>query len=76
LPVCKSGAAMSFQHLIVETRGAVGLITLHRPQALNALNAALVGELKRALDAFEDDPAIGAIVLAGSEKAFAAGADI
>jgi enoyl-CoA hydratase len=67
---------MSFQHLIVETRGAVGLITLHRPQALNALNAALVGELKRALDAFEDDPAIGAIVLAGSEKAFAAGADI
>jgi enoyl-CoA hydratase len=67
---------MTFQYLIVETKGAVGLITLNRPQALNALNAALVGELKQALDAFEADPAIGAILLTGSEKAFAAGADI
>jgi enoyl-CoA hydratase len=67
---------MGYQNLIVETKGAVGLITLHRPQALNALNTALTGELKGALDAFEEDPAIGAILLTGSEKAFAAGADI
>src|SRR6202521_757289 len=67
---------MTFQNLIVETRGAVGLITLNRPQALNALNAALTGELKQALDTLEADPAIGAIVVTGSEKAFAAGADI
>jgi enoyl-CoA hydratase len=71
-----TGAAMTFEYLIVETKGAVGLITLNRPQALNALNAALVGELKQALDAFEADSAIGAILLTGSEKAFAAGADI
>ena len=67
---------MSYENLIVETRGAVGLITLNRPKALNALNAALVAELAAALDAFEADPAIGAIVLTGGEKAFAAGADI
>jgi enoyl-CoA hydratase len=67
---------MSYENLIVETRGAVGLITLNRPKALNALNAALVAELAAALDAFETDPAVGAIVLTGSEKAFAAGADI
>ena len=67
---------MSYQTLIVETKGPVGLITLHRPQALNALNTALTGELKQALDSFEADPAIGAILLTGSEKAFAAGADI
>jgi enoyl-CoA hydratase len=72
----QTGAVMTFQYLIVETKGAVGLITLNRPQALNALNAALVGELKQALDAFEADPAIGSILLTGSEKAFAAGADI
>ena len=67
---------MTYETLIVETRGAVGLVTLNRPKALNALNAALVAELSRALDAFEADPAIGAIVIAGGEKAFAAGADI
>jgi enoyl-CoA hydratase len=67
---------MIYETLIVETRGAVGLVTLNRPKALNALNAALVAELSQALDAFEADPAIGAIVIAGGEKAFAAGADI
>jgi enoyl-CoA hydratase len=67
---------MTYETLIVETRGAVGLVTLNRPKALNALNAALVAELSQALDAFEADPAIGAIVIAGGEKAFAAGADI
>jgi enoyl-CoA hydratase len=65
-----------YQNIIVETRGAVGLVTLNRPKALNALNAALIAELRRALDGFEADPAIGAILLTGNEKAFAAGADI
>src|SRR5262249_40350029 len=67
---------MSYEHILVETRGAVGLITLNRPKALNALCDALVAEMGQALDAFEADDAIGAIVLTGSEKAFAAGADI
>jgi enoyl-CoA hydratase len=67
---------MSFENIIVETRDRVGLITLHRPQALNALNDALVNEVGQALDAFEADENIGAIVITGSEKAFAAGADI
>lgn len=66
----------TYETLLVETRGAVGLITLNRPKALNALNAQLIGELTRALEAFERDDAVGAVVLAGSEKAFAAGADI
>ena len=67
---------MAYENIIVETRGAVGLITLNRPKALNALNKALVAEMRDALDAFEADDAIGAIVVTGSEKAFAAGADI
>ncbi len=67
---------MAYENILVETRGAVGLITLNRPQALNALNAGLIRELGSALDKFEDDSAIGAIVITGSEKAFAAGADI
>ncbi len=67
---------MNYENIIVETRGRVGLITLNRPKALNALNDALVDELSRALDAFEDDESIGAMVITGSEKAFAAGADI
>lgn len=62
--------------IIVEQRGAVGLITLNRPKALNALCDQLVTELGAALHAFDANPAIGAIVLTGSEKAFAAGADI
>jgi len=67
---------MAYETIIVETHGKVGLIRLNRPQALNALNARLIGELGEALSAFEADAAIGAIVLTGSEKAFAAGADI
>ena len=67
---------MSFETIIVETRGRVGLITLNRPQALNALNGQLIGELNQALDTFEADEAIGAMVITGSDKAFAAGADI
>ncbi|HEV2162063.1 MAG TPA: enoyl-CoA hydratase [Stellaceae bacterium] len=67
---------MRYENILVETRGAVGLITLTRPQALNALCDALIRELGQALDAFEADDAIGAIVLTGSDKAFAAGADI
>ncbi len=59
-----------------EVRGGVGVITLNRPEALNALNAALISELEHALNGFEDDDAIGAMVITGSEKAFAAGADI
>ncbi|MBD1587295.1 enoyl-CoA hydratase [Pseudomonas typographi] len=62
--------------IIVETHGRVGLITLNRPQALNAINAQLVDEANQALDAFECDPNIGCMVITGSEKAFAAGADI
>ena len=67
---------MAYENILVETRGRVGLITLNRPKALNALNAALIADLGKALDAFEADGAIGAIVLTGSERAFAAGADI
>jgi enoyl-CoA hydratase len=67
---------MAYELLIVETREAVGLITLNRPQALNALNTQLVQEMGEAVGAFERDPAIGCIVITGSEKAFSAGADI
>ncbi|KXV04774.1 enoyl-CoA hydratase [Caballeronia megalochromosomata] len=67
---------MAYENLLVETRGRVGLITLNRPKALNALNDALMDELGVALKAFDADENIGAIVLTGSEKAFAAGADI
>ena len=67
---------MSTENIIVETRGRIGLIRLNRPQALNALNAALMRELSLAVDAFEADHNIGCIVITGSDKAFAAGADI
>jgi enoyl-CoA hydratase len=67
---------MNAQHLIVEIRGRVGVIRLNRPQALNALNSALIAELASAIAAFDADPEIGCIVLTGSERAFAAGADI
>ncbi|BFG74708.1 enoyl-CoA hydratase [Paraburkholderia terrae] len=67
---------MGFENILVETRGRVGLITLNRPKALNALNDALMDELGEALRAFDSDEDIGAIVITGSEKAFAAGADI
>ena len=67
---------MTYANVIVETHGRVGLVRLNRPQVLNALSTPLIEDLNAALEAFEADPAIGAIVLTGSEKAFAAGADI
>jgi enoyl-CoA hydratase len=69
-------AAPEYETLIVTTKGKVGWITLNRPHALNALNALLISELNRVLDKFEADPEIGAIVITGNEKAFAAGVDI
>lgn len=67
---------MGYQHIIVETRGPVGLIKLNRPKVLNALNAALIKELNQALDGFEADDAVATIVVTGGEKVFAAGADV
>ena len=67
---------MAYDNILVETQGAVGLIRLNRPKALNALCDALVREMGQALDAFEGDDAIGAVVITGSDRAFAAGADI
>jgi enoyl-CoA hydratase len=67
---------MSFQTIKVETCGPVGLITLNRPEALNALNSQLVKDLNQALSTFSHDDAIGCMIITGSEKAFAAGADI
>ena len=67
---------MAYETILVETRGKVGLITLNRPKALNALNSQVLAELLAACQAFDANPRIGAIVLTGSEKAFAAGADI
>jgi len=67
---------MAYSNILTETRGRVALVTLHRPKALNALNDALMDELGQALLGFDDDDGIGAIVITGSDKAFAAGADI
>ncbi len=67
---------MSYQNIIVETKGRVGIIRLNRPQQLNALNMALKAELGQAIDAYEADEAIGCLLITGNEKAFAAGADI
>jgi enoyl-CoA hydratase len=67
---------MAYENILIEIRGKVGLIILHRPKQLNALNDALVDELASALDDFEADENIGCIVITGSDKAFAAGADI
>jgi enoyl-CoA hydratase len=67
---------MSYANIIVESRGRVGLIRLNRPAALNALNSALLRELGEAVDAFDADGKIGCMVITGSDKAFAAGADI
>jgi len=66
----------TYANILVETHGRVGLVRLNRPQALNALNSALIEDLNQALGAFEADAGIGAVVLTGSDKAFAAGADI
>ena len=67
---------MAYETILVEVRGPVALITLNRPKALNALNAQLIGELNQALDGYEANPEIAVVVLTGSERAFAAGADI
>ncbi len=67
---------MAYETILVETSGKVGLVTLNRPKALNALNAQVLKEIVAALKAFDADAGIGAIVITGSEKAFAAGADI
>jgi enoyl-CoA hydratase len=75
-PRRRSFNPMSFETILVERHGAVGLVTLNRPKALNALCVQLVTELGQVLDQFEADDGIGAVVLTGSEKAFAAGADI
>jgi enoyl-CoA hydratase len=67
---------MAYETILVETRGKVGLVTLNRPKAMNALNSTVLGELLAACRSFEADGEIGAIVITGAEKAFAAGADI
>ena len=67
---------MAYEHLLTETRERVAIITLNRPQRLNALNDAIADELKEALAGYDADPAISVIVITGSAKAFAAGADI
>ena len=67
---------MSYETILVEKRGAVTLVTLNRPQALNALNSTVLKELSAAFAAYDTDPAQRCLVLTGSEKAFAAGADI
>jgi enoyl-CoA hydratase len=67
---------MAYEHIIEAREGAVGIITLNRPKALNALNAAMVDEINCALAGFARDDAIGCVILTGNEKAFAAGADI
>jgi enoyl-CoA hydratase len=67
---------MAFENILTEKKGPVGLITLHRPKAMNALCQALMDELSAALDGFEGDAGVKVIVITGSDKAFAAGADI
>jgi enoyl-CoA hydratase len=67
---------MTYETIVVERRGKVGLITLNRPKALNALNAQLMRELNAALSDFDADAGVGSIILTGNDKAFAAGADI
>src|SRR4051812_1872914 len=69
-------APMTYEHLIVEQHERVAVIRLNRPQRMNALNDALAAELAVALTEFDGDPGIGAIVLTGNDRAFAAGADI
>ncbi len=67
---------MSYEHIIVARKGAVGLLTLNRPKMLNALSFGVFAEIKVAIDELEADESVGCIVITGSEKAFAAGADI
>ncbi|MDH4175424.1 MAG: enoyl-CoA hydratase-related protein, partial [Betaproteobacteria bacterium] len=67
---------MTYELIVVEKKGRVGLVMLNRPKQMNALNAQLMQELAKALYAFDADEGIGCIVITGSDKAFAAGADI
>ena len=67
---------MTYQNIVVETKGRVGIIRLNRPQALNALNKALIDELTQVIEAFDADDKIGCMLITGNDKAFAAGADI
>jgi enoyl-CoA hydratase len=67
---------MAYETILVETRGPVGLVTLNRPKALNALNSQVIAEINQALRGFDADPEIAVMVLTGSERAFAAGADV
>ena len=67
---------MTYVNILVRSDGPVGIITLNRPQALNALNSALMDEVSTAIDSFEADDAIRCLIITGSEKAFAAGADV
>ena len=71
-----SAEPLGYETILVETHGRVGLIRFNRPQALNAINRQLLADLACALEGFERDPKIGALVITGNEKAFAAGADI
>ena len=65
-----------YEHILVERRGTIGILQLNRPKMLNALSVDVFKEIARAIDGFEADESIGAIVITGSERAFAAGADI
>jgi len=67
---------MAYENVLVDRKGGVGVITLNRPQAMNALNGALIADLEAALQSFEDDDDIGCVIITGNAKAFAAGADI
>ena len=67
---------MAYENIVVESKGRVGIIRLNRPNALNALNRALIAELTQAIDSFDKDDNIGCLLITGSDKAFAAGADI
>src|SRR5258708_17441306 len=69
-------ASMQYEHVLVDRDGAVGMVTLNRPQVLNALSPALIAELGDALAGFDADPEVGAVVLTGGPRVFAAGADI
>src|SRR6185436_1045484 len=71
-----NGPTMTYETILVETKGKVGLIRLNRPAALNALNAQVNADMTAAIDAFEADANISCVILTGNEKAFAAGADI
>lgn len=73
---CVGESMTNFAYILAEIQGQVGIITLHRPQQMNALNDGLMEEMSQVLDRFEANEAIGCIIITGSEKAFAAGADI